>query len=393
MRRATYRQSRANHWISCVVVLLASRVTVAAPTVQDVIDEVVKHEQTFAGVEVRRFRGEDSIDDSNGPFTRTMRSIEGSVTYDGAIGGRFIAEIERETMPVGKDGDEFRTSRRSRSYDGKTGIEVIHSRPHAAASGMEGRGRAQATILPHSPLQDPLDLQSMSDGSAATLGMFVAFVPLADSKRGSLGACLAEMAAKKGSLTITEERADGVTLIKIADTWGNAYWLQPDRGYAIRRAVAGPPPRSTAAFVTRLAVDELIEIAPQQWYAKRGSWEQSLSDGSVRRTEFTVSDAVKPTTMPAVFAVSIPPGTVVNDTIANTLRRSGQARDDARVGHDSTGSDTRSRAVGPARNTEPAGAVNAHTDRLLTTIMWAISLCAASTISVSMWWRSRRARR
>jgi hypothetical protein len=387
-----HHASSAARYITTIVSIFASQLAIAAPTVDELVREVVEYERRFSGVEVRRFRGEDVNDDSNDPFTRTMRSIEGSVTYEGTIGGRFVAEITRETMPVGKDGNEFRTSRRSRSYDGNTGIEVVYSRPHAAASGVEGRGRAQATILPHSPLQDALDFQSMSDGSAATLGMFVAFVPWADGKRGSLGACLAEMAAKGADLTITEERADGLGLIKIADAWGNAYWLQPDRGYAIRRAVAGPPPGATAAFVTRLTVDELIEIAPQQWYAKRGSWEQSLTDGSVRRTEFTVSDAAKPTTMPARFAVAIPAGVVVNDTTTNTIRRSVQVGDDDRVSQGSTGADARSHAADPDQKTNPVADVTADTNSLLSTVMWMIGVCVAAAALASVW-RSRTGQR
>src|SRR4051794_31677367 len=90
-------------FISILFTFWATRFALAAPVLEDVVKEVIQHEQNFRGVEVKKFHGRELVRGPGGAFTQTPREIEGRVLYDGMLGGRFIAEIDRETMAVGRD--------------------------------------------------------------------------------------------------------------------------------------------------------------------------------------------------------------------------------------------------------------------------------------------------
>ena len=206
-------------------------------SIADAVAKIRDAEHRLGIVEVQGFTGQSFSRGADGRLTPTAKQIEGSVLFDGVIGGSFLFNSVTETYPIGSPSStRYASATWTRSFDGKQG-RVLH-RPKKFVDGRERGGEAE--IVAERPGVQPEAYASLCDGVAASLGYFQPFLKVEGSKSPRLGDSLAAMLDQKVALTIEREKIDNIEAIKISDAFGSAYWFDPARGFALVRAMTTP---------------------------------------------------------------------------------------------------------------------------------------------------------
>ena len=93
-------------------------------SVKDLLDKVQAIERASQVTEVPHFKGRLFVAELNGPLTATLMVIEGSVTYDGVPGGRFVASFEHNVTARGDSREDWIDETGGQSFDGSEGRSV-----------------------------------------------------------------------------------------------------------------------------------------------------------------------------------------------------------------------------------------------------------------------------
>src|SRR3954462_8044685 len=97
-RQSTWKTEMLKHTALALLVIFAfARSSLAddgdVRTVKDLLEKVQSLEQAVRITEVPHFKGRALMTDADGAFKPTPRVVEGSVTYDSVLGGRFVARL------------------------------------------------------------------------------------------------------------------------------------------------------------------------------------------------------------------------------------------------------------------------------------------------------------
>lgn len=113
-----------------------------------------------------------------------------------------------------------------------------------------------------------------------------------------------------------------------------AFWLAPDKGYALIRheMLVFPPDQGDTENVTRLK-----EVSPGLWFPTAGVWDVRGSAGSRDRYTYTAEDVIAndPKFDPAIFTLHFASGFLVNKAVGNgyegyVVREDGTTRPSSR---------------------------------------------------------------
>jgi len=252
---------------------------------------------------------------SSPQWVPTQRVLQGDAWYDGGVDGRVRVDVHVRVLPQEDPHGGVWQTNEILSYDGRFGYRIMN----AFTIGNDTRLRKRATILQSAPefLRD--GMQPYSDGTAYTLGFARSFLHLQNNERVRVGDVMSDLLSSSRPPSIQGDVIDNVQVVLLTDPFGNQYWFDPQRGYAMvaaqeaSKALMG---KSRATFYLRAL--KLQEAANGIWYPVAGYCDLPLlGDHPPQRINFTVEKVSinDPQFSGTIFRPAIPRSYKVTDEV------------------------------------------------------------------------------
>jgi hypothetical protein len=246
------------------------------------------------------------------PWRRERQTSEGDAWYNGLRASKVRVNM-REVQPWDNPATPMLETQSDIGWDGTVGHTVN------VRFGAPGHPADWSYALISNSVPPRIEAghmqQAYADGTAFTLNYY-----RDESFDGPLSAVFERVIAKKASMAISWDTIYGAKTIRVADGDGvlsrAAWWLDPDRDYAIRRVEewSKADPAGPRQSLANVEVPEMVEAGPGVWFPIRATREEAYHLG-FRKFTFQAKRIVanNPNFDEKIFTVPIPPRYMVRD--------------------------------------------------------------------------------
>jgi hypothetical protein len=215
-------------------------------------------------------------------------------------------------------------------FDGQTGRVVNHS------EGPESHLRRDHTglLLPDAPPELTDRYLRFADGTAFCLNFYDG-----DGNGNTLSSEIRVALDEKAGCTVAFDSLYGEKVLKVSisngDTYVADFWVEPDKGYALRKAIRRERAHGNGDWVDLeiTNVTRIVEAGQQIWFPLEGSSELDYpgKPGTKMRLSFVAQNAVAndPHFDRGIFTIPFPEGYFITDRVHGGVFRAKDGGDDA----------------------------------------------------------------